>query len=249
MDSHFYVRKCQLFSSKKGQESIREEYVVLCKDVQKLIEDVKKSRGVDEVHLKFSADSGGSFLKITLSMQSLDYDSVNRIHPKRRSYSDDKNIGKVFKDSGVDKLLLLGLIEFSEENHENLSLLWDLFQLKKFKGSIVADLKLTNILHGLMTHISSYPCTWCIASKENLDSAGELRTIGSCFTNCKAWQASGGKKKNCKHFFNCSHTPIISSERDQLIIDLIPPPELHLMIGDANHLFENMHKNFESISV
>ena len=98
----------------------------------------------------------------------------------------------------MNKLFIIGLTQFSEENHYNLSILWNLLHLTDFQGTIAADLKLTNILVGLMSHSSTYPCTWCTSQKEDLSIMGELRTIGSCIANFEAWKQSGGKKKIVK---------------------------------------------------
>lgn len=57
-------------------------------------------------------DSGGFFF-IILSIQSLDYDSVDRENHKWQTYSTAGNVGKVFKHPVVTKLLLIGLTEFS----------------------------------------------------------------------------------------------------------------------------------------
>lgn len=247
LDSYFDITKCQLISKKLEKIVKTEEYIVYCKDVQQLIDDVKEVRKVDEALIKIGADSGGNFLKITLSIQSLDDELIHLNETKRQKYNDAVDL-KRFKDSGVNKLFLIGLTEFSEENHHNISVLWNLLQLKDFEGKITADLKLLNIFIGLMTHSSSYPCTWCIAHKDDLKTLGILRTIGSCIDNFEAWQKRGGKKEDCKNFKCCSNIPIISSEKEKQVTELVPPPELHLMMGVVNALFNNMVKKFENLS-
>lgn len=47
-----------------------------------------------------------------------------------------------------------------------------------------------------------------------------------------------------KQYMSCVHTPIISDNPEELILDIIPPPELHLMIGVVNTLFNHMLKEF-----
>ena len=89
LDSHFDVTKCHLLNdSNKGQENACEEDFVFCKVVQDLITHVKTSREVDDVHLKLGVDSGGGFLKITLSVQSLGCSLINTRETKRQCYSD-----------------------------------------------------------------------------------------------------------------------------------------------------------------
>ena len=66
----------------------------------------------------------------------------------------------------------IGISEVNAENHNNVSLIWDILQMYKFKGSMAADLKIANILLGLMSHASSFPCTWCTEHKDTLHNCG-----------------------------------------------------------------------------
>ena len=47
------------------------------------------------------------------------------------------------------------------------------------KFTIATDLKLCNILLGLMSHSSCHPCCWCDIKKDDLRNNGVLRTIKS----------------------------------------------------------------------
>lgn len=190
-------------------------------------------------------------MKITLSIQELNCFVKESRKYERSSYNDGL-MAKNFKDSGVNKLFLIGLTEFSSENYHNLSIMWNLLHLIDFfdgniSTSIAADLKLLNILVGLGSHSSSYPCTWCLAHKDQLFITGKLRTIGECIDNYKSWEKNGSKKQECKNFKSCSNIPLISSQREKKIIELIPPPELHLLIGVVNTIYDKMLKNFDDI--
>lgn len=136
------------------------------------------------VHLKFGTDGGGGFLKITLSIQNLNEAAKGT----QRQFYRDGIAAKRFKDSGVKQLFLLGLVPHTQENYENASKLLLLLKIYELKGSIATDLKLANILAGLMTHASLYPCTWCTALKWNLDQCGDYRTIGDCIRNYEDWK-------------------------------------------------------------
>ena len=48
---------------------------------------------------------------------------------------------------------------------------------------------------------------------------------------------------------NCVNRPICSLDKDKEIIDIIPPPELHLLLGVVNHIFKNMLQEFEEESL
>ena len=49
---------------------------------------------------------------------------------------------------------------------------------------------------------------------------------------------SGENRQQAKHYGNVIHMPILSGEPDTLVIDLLPPPELHLLLGVVNTLFK-----------
>ena len=53
----------------------------------------------------------------------------------------------------------------------------------------------------------------------------------------EAWSEASGNNKDAKNHGNVVHLPILSVKADTLIIDLIPPPELHLLLGAVNTLF------------
>lgn len=83
----FFEAKSFNFSVVKAQKvSVVERCVVLCKNLKGLIEYVKEKRATPQVHLKFGIDGGGGFLKICLSMQSLEDTSYKEI--TRQKYGD-----------------------------------------------------------------------------------------------------------------------------------------------------------------
>ena len=84
-----------------------------------------------------------------------------------------------FKDSGVKKLFVIGLAQATQENYDNVVQLWFMVGINNFDATIATDLKLANILVGIMSHSGSLPCTWCYAQKSKLDSEGELRTTSN----------------------------------------------------------------------
>lgn len=53
------------------------------------------------------------------------------------------------------------------------------------------------------------------------------------------------KKRELKSFKNCINPPIFHTDDEKLIIDIILPPELHLLLGVVNTLFEHMARENE----
>lgn len=162
------------------------------------------------------------------------------------SYKASKNVKK-FKDSGVKKVILIALASV-QENYHNASQMWGMLGINKFLDTIATDLKLGNIMTGLMSHSSTFPCTWCDASNISLNKCGTYRTIENCIANFDGWVKNGQDEKKAKLFKNCIHPPIYACNYSQEILDIFPPPELHLLIGCVNKIFDHMRENFKSIS-
>ena len=226
-------------------EEHKSECFVYCNNVKELIKYIQDKRKINEFDLKFGTDGGGGFLKICLSVLSnrdeLNSNSSNK--KSRQIYKDGISANK-FKDSGVKKLIILGIISGTQENYKNISMLWSSLNLEHLEGTIAADLKLANIMAGIMAHSCNFPCTWCDAPKEDLSKCGNYRTVRSCSENSLAWQKDGNKKTNSKKFKSNAHAPIFSGNSDTEIIEIITPPELHLMIGSLNKIYDHMHSEF-----
>lgn len=124
-----------------------------------------------------------------------------------------------------------------------------MLKINELDWTVATDLKLANILIGIMSHTSNYPCTWCTAMKGNLDQCGEYRTIGSCLVNYENWLNSGSKKRSAKRFQNCVNPPLFAGDHTKEIIDFIPPPELHLLTGTVNKLYDHILSEFEGDAV
>lgn len=106
------------------------------------------------------------------------------------------------------------------------------------QGTIAVDLKMANIISGPMTHSCTYPCTWCVSKRGQLEKKSQLWTINQ---NYSKWRKSKGTTQNAKNFINCVNRPFFSSTSQQLILDVIPPPELHLLVGVVNTLYLYNH--------
>ena len=114
-----------------------------------------------------------------------------------------------------------------------------------YRFTIATDLKLCNILLGLMTHSSLHPCCWCDIDMHNLHKKGKQRTFASLvelffdFYNAKA------DRSKAKDYGNVIHTPIIEDDSVDMstpVIYKVPPPELHLLSGPTLHLYDSLDK-------
>ncbi|KAJ8676984.1 hypothetical protein QAD02_012771 [Eretmocerus hayati] len=217
LQSHYEIQKTK-FIHKVGDQIISNEKIfIICKDLAGLINHIKRVRNCQEAHLKIAIDGGGGFLKICLTVQS---------------------------DKSVD---ILGSSDERLENYENVKLLWSKLKINEFGYTIATDLKLANILTDIMSHSSASPCTWCTAAKDSLITMGEYRTIGSCIQNHENWMSNEGKKIETKVYKSCKNQLIFTGDEDTEVIEMIPPPELHLMLGTVSTLMKGMHSRFKDV--
>ena len=67
---------------------------------------------------------------------------------------------------------------------------------------------------------------------------GDLRTFGRLVECNEQYTKAGSKERDMKKFFNVVNPPLINAEEDQVVGDVVPPPELHLLMGATNHKLE-----------
>ena len=74
--------------------------------------------------------------------------------------------------------------------------------------------------------------------RSDIGAKGQPRSLEGLQQAFTAFVNSGGNRQQAKHFGNVIHMPILSGEPHTLVIDLLPPPELHLLLGGVNTLFK-----------
>ena len=174
-------------------------------------------------------DGGKGSLKVCLSM-------VEK-YKKSSKYS----------TAGVNAVFLLFISFDVQENYFNIKLIWELLNLGALNCLLTVDLKIANILAGLMPHSALYPCTWCEVKSDELKYDAELRTLSSIKEKHKEFEQSGLKKNECWRFKNCINEPIITTEGNDIILHLIVPPVLHLMMGAVNTVYDHMQSQMPDI--
>ena len=156
-----------------------------------------------------------------------------------------------YLDSGVKQLFLLALAPDTKESYANMKLILD--ALKVFESnndfSIASDMKLYSILLGIQPHSSTYPCIWCEGKKCEYDPNAALRTLGRCREYAKKFklavaeaELNGKKAPLPKEFMCCENDPLLPGPDYTLVLDILPPPELHLMTGVSFHIFKGIAK-------
>ena len=77
-----------------------------------------------------------------------------------------------------------------------------------------------------------------------------LRSLGSIRKYAQEYQShrstlSRGKYSSAAPYKNCIAAPLIEYEDNVLVLDVIPPMELHLMLGVVNRLYDYLDKALE----
>ena len=108
---------------------------------------------------------------------------------------------------------------------------------------IAADLKLFNVLFGLSGHGGKYACIYCEAPK-GLE-AGITQTFSGIIKYAEAYKKAGSNPKKIKDFKNVIDLPLIKVDRDQTVLEAVPLPELHCIMGAINHKLEVLRKFLE----
>ena len=141
--------------------------VVFCNNINALIDQVIAERQIsgEELIFKVGLDYGGGFLKVCLNIVSKEVST----RAKRAKYED--KLSNCAKDTSVNRLIILALTPENKETHETMKNLWDLLDLSSLNNrveghmTVAADLKMANILTGIMPHSSAHPCTWCTSDR------------------------------------------------------------------------------------
>ena len=220
--------------------------LIFCHDVNSLVQTVEHHREKNYNNIKIGLDSGGGFLKVCLTLNnSADSSSTSQEPTKRHTYSEGVT-AKSRSDGSVKRLFIIALAPDVPENYRNLLSVWTHLKLDMvhLPFTIAADLKMASILMGLMGHGSNHPCTWCEVSKDNLLSGrrGRSRTLGSIRQLFGEWHGSDAKVPEAKNFGNVIHLPIPKQADNTKVLDLIPPLELHILIGPVTTIFDALKK-------
>lgn len=209
--------------------------IVFCYRIKEFISFVLQKRQLEteDILIKFSCDSGGGSLKVSLSV-------VLKSHLIE---------GKQEKLGSVQRIFLIAIAQNMPETNLNLRILFRLIGVTDLCdiGSNVwftGDLKIYNRCFGVQDHSCLHPCVYCDVEKSNLSSGNyTYRTVGSIRDQNDKWLKSGGIKKKLSEFQNCFETPVFEDTPNEAsVIELLAPNELHLMTGDFNYLYKQMEK-------
>ena len=212
-----------------------EQLTVLCTDVSSLIEEVMKVRQRsidDDTIIRIGLDGGGGFFEVCLSIFNL-----NDPYPRA-----DTCLSKKFKESGVKKVFILAIAPGIPESYVNVKRIWLNLKLDslKYKYTLATDLKLCNIILGMMSHSSCHPCCWCDVDKNDLVTKGKQRTLEGLMKLFWSYFESQASKEDAKLYGNVIQSPILNNTEEDTSYKGHPPPELHLLIGPVNTTYKGL---------
>lgn len=226
---------------KDKNKKIRKKYkrqrvkktLVFVKDIEGFLKLIQTEREIpaENMMVRVSIDAGQGSLKVMANVF-------------------DKTLGEdVFgpgeekgeKNTGVNRSLLLAHGEDWQELHSNLRIIVEILQLEKVNFSLAADLKLINCMLGLSNHSSTYACIYCEGTMGL--KAGKTRTFHSLTKHHTRYRNARYPKNQQAKFKNCVHPCLLVVPDPRVsVLSMIPLPQLHLLLGCVNHLF-NMLKD------
>lgn len=134
---------------KKVLKKVKKTFIC-CNNVEGLVALIKQKRGYDpdaddNLLIKLGLDSGRGFLKLCLTIEELKNSEEFTEEKKKMPRHQQK-----FKDGGVKKLIILGLVEGCLETYDNVKVLMDICGINNlsFSKSFSVDLKMDNLLLG-----------------------------------------------------------------------------------------------------
>ena len=233
-DTYFRQRDNELsnlFSIKTETFDNEPKPIVFCNDIALLIQNICSKRDftdAEDITLKLGLDGGGGFFKVCLTI----------------SDSSKETTKHSFLDTSVKRIIILALVPDIKETYGNVCQILNLLQIQslELKYTYAMDLKLCNIVAGIQSHGCSFPCVYCVCPKIEFSSknAGchHLRTLGSIKAEANRYQGCGDAKI-CE---STTNPPLISGDDGEMLISLIPPPELHLLLRTFNKIYGHMEK-------
>ena len=243
--SDHFKGETKTFLFQQGQSSQEvSRHVVLCNSLPNFLTHVclLRERPGTRHEIKLGVDGGGGSLKICANIEvSQEKEQSDAERSQMQSPEKKKQaISHRFKDSGVKRLMILGIVEDVQESYNNLKVMFDALDIESIHFTLAADFKCANILAGIQSHSSTFPCIYCEGTSP-WKKGGKRRTLGSIRALSQAFQNSGQPWNKAKNYKNCVNLPLIPGEDEEFLLDLVPPPELHIMLGVVNKLLDELN--------
>ena len=145
-----------------GEGGKFESPFVFCSDICGFVETLAFLRGYNFTDLaqKIGMDSGKGHLRMILTMY--DEEDILPVHTMSRVTRDEGiGGGTGYKLTGRRKIMIVASAPKVPENHHNCSIFIDKANINSLVYKFTGDLKLYNIVGGLMSSSAKHPCIYC----------------------------------------------------------------------------------------
>ena len=234
----FTVVEKTVFTNTKGE--LVERWGAFVYDASDFLFSVadKRDELVEDLIAVVGIDKGTKeWLKVVLLLIPKGPDGRDRNGPRGQKYS------------GVNKVFNLAAVPDIPENNNNIRIILNRINFWGIACWVAVDHKMKNILCGIQSHSCTFPCVVCLADKDSLDTIGELRTVASLGISFEEYVAAGSVKKDAPKFHSVTEQPLLFETLEEvkssllLVLDVLPPSELHHCLRFVNHIYKFM-KNF-----
>ena len=237
MTKYFKEEETTFYNS-AGEELKRR--FVYTEELEMLLEFILQERDIEEEDVKWvnvELDSGQKRMLVVLQIGD--------------------GISNNVKDTSTKRAIIIAFVDDIPENYCNLSIILDKLKvhLIKYHHKFVSDLKLGNIVLGLMECGSRHGCPNC-KRKKNKDGVwqkGDPRDLENLASDHTMWEENSGRKNELKEFFNVQHSPLLQTPAAKLLendfsntstLSLLPIPGLHVIkLGPVNALWKGLAKH------
>lgn len=224
MDGVFYEATCS------NKVKVIQRPIIIAKDCNDVIREILTSRQIDssECLIKIGVDGGQGFFKVCLTI------------------CDTRGGAETCFGAaagGVKGLVILAMVPSISETFSNVSTIFEEMNIPFNNTFLCTDLKLANLIVGVGTHSSTYPCCYCEGSPKDQWSTSPLRTFGrirELQSRRNAAEEQGTESADPRFFKSVQHEPLINCDNSTIVLEKVPPPELHLLMGTVNHIYKQM---------
>ena len=116
----------------------------------------------------------------------------------------------------------------------------EMMNLQELPFVIASDFKLINVMLGLCGHGRKYAYCYCEAEEGLIP--GKPCIISRVIDCNICYVEAGSNPKKMLQFYNVVNLPLIKMDGDREVLDAVPIPELHSLMGTVNHLLELKRK-------
>lgn len=217
-------------STNKKMLKVINRPIIMANDCNEIILELLRIRNTDPSTclIKIGTDGGQGFFKVCLSVCDKDGKSQTEYGACA---------------GGVKGLLILAIVPNISENHANVSAIFEELNIPFNNVFLCSDLKLANLICGIGSHSSTYPCCYCESSPKEHWKIAPLRTFGrirELAAEKDAADTEGINSADSRLFKSVLHDPMIGCSNNTTVLQKVPPPELHLLMGTVNHIYKQI---------